>query len=848
MSLVLPLYAIREGDRARVGGKAAGCAALRRMGLAVPDGFALTTEAFDLLWEASGLREGRDQLFDLFRIEKSGENLRRHCAAFQEKIRRAALSPEVSESLFAAFRKLKSPVAVRSSATAEDAEASAFAGVFHSVLRVSEEGLLGAVQTCWAEAYDYTAITHALRKNIDPAGIRFALLVQEMVEADRSGVLFTQDPSGADPESALLSVTSGVGDALLQGEVEGEEFRLNRARPKTDDPLFSSLLRTGLTIERELGHPQDIEWACRGEKTWFLQARPITTIEPRREKPIYWTREISEERFPTAISPLGWSALRVVLSANHKTLANRFGLVAKHPGDIARTIRHYVYTNREFFQIPGSLRPNPLKHLRFLPRYLKGALDLVALAPVMLFRGKKIGFRFLATTRIFNAFLFTHAREIHAEWIRELPGMLVEMDACTEADLESMDTAGLRRHYDRMERVADRYMEPDIAIYVVKVACSWLMEKLGERLHGEVRPDFVADLTSGLEENRTLVMNAELEELHERFQEDPGAWNHLLQEEYDRLDGGMKPETAKALARFIERNGHMTTNWDIKEPTWGETPEKIFALLRSYGRAGNRRSFQNLQEERTQRAASALEKVMNDLSPFPWLQRFFTVLHRTLLDFMQIDEEHHFYCSRLFKPMRKFCAEAGNRLARAGALEDPEDIFYMTLPEVFGALEEKIPFPRRYLVEARRADFARSLAVRPPDRFRDQAPLPVDEMPVGAGSGEVRGIGASPGIATGIVRVVEREEQAAQFQEGEILVTATPNPAWTPMYAVASGLITSTGSRLSHGLVSAREYHLPAVIGIPDAPHRFSTGQEVTIDGDQGTVLVRLAKSDHASV
>ena len=137
------------------------------------------------------------------------------------------------------------------------------------------------------------------------------------------------------------------------------------------------------------------------------------------------------------------------------------------------------------------------------------------------------------------------------------------------------------------------------------------------------------------------------------------------------------------------------------------------------------------------------------------------------------------------------------------------------------------------------APFARSLANRPPDRFHDQAPLPVDEMPEGAGNpSEVRGVGASPGVATGIIRVVEKEEEAAQFQEGEILVTATPNPAWTPMYAVASGLITSTGSQLSHGLVSAREYNLPAVICIPNATIRFSTGQKVTIDGDQGTVCV----------
>ena len=204
---------------------------------------------------------------------------------------------------------------------------------------------------------------------------------------------------------------------------------------------------------------------------------------------------------------------------------------------------------------------------------------------------------------------------------------------------------------------------------------------------------------------------------------------------------------------------------------------------------------------------------------------------------MRIDEEHHFYCSRLFKPMRKFCAEVGQRLAKSGVLEKSEDVFFVTVPEIFQALEDQNRFPRRYLVEARRTDFSRSTDVRPPDRFLDQAPLPVDEMPEEAGSSSRWvGVGASPGVATGIIRVVEKEEHASEFKEGEILVTATPNPAWTPMYAIASGMITSTGSQLSHGLVSAREYHLPAVIGIPNATNRFFTGQKVTIDGDQGTI------------
>ena len=138
-------------------------------------------------------------------------------------------------------------------------------------------------------------------------------------------------------------------------------------------------------------------------------------------------------------------------------------------------------------------------------------------------------------------------------------------------------------------------------------------------------------------------------------------------------------------------------------------------------------------------------------------------------------------------------------------------------------------------MEARRGSFARSATSRPPNRFRGQTPIVEEVKQLTAGE-VLQGVAASPGVASGLVRVVEQPSDVSDFQPGEVLVTASPNPAWTPIYAVASAMVTSTGSILSHGLVSAREYELPAVIGIEDAPRRLQNGQKVTVDGDQGIV------------
>ncbi len=799
---VIALGDVRPVDQSLVGGKAWGLSRLLRMGLPVPRGIVLTTEAFDL----SGA-----SLEDL-----SEPGLAERCRKIQESIRAGALPAEVEEVL----RDVRGPVAVRSSATVEDGAASAFAGVYHSELDVVD--VAAAVRACWARAFGYAAVTHAMRNNIDPRRVKLALVIHEMVPADRSGVLFTQDPTGADPESAVITVTQGVGEKLMQGEVAGNSLAVRRKNPDLPDPVLKKLVKIGLAVERKLGRPQDIEWAVHRDRLWFLQTRPITTLESGPE--ILWTREISEERFPHPISPLGWSALQLLLEVNQKTLAQRFGLVARRPDDVACTIGHYVYTNQKFFSIPGSLRPNPLTQARFLPEFLAQLWDGARYATSAI--GKPFGLRWLALTKTFQAFVFPHAREIRESWDAHLAGLLREMDSFATVEPERRTTPRLWEHKARMEEVARRYMEPDLAIYVVKTACSWMVGKIGEKL-GAGR-DFLVDLTGGVD-NRTLAMNEEMETL---FQGLDAERVRLLRE-------GRTDELAKrmngSLEDFVRRNGHLTTNWDLMEPTWGEAPEKILHLLRGYASTEHRRSFREHHADRRERTRAARAKTRAALPP--WVAPFFEELLSTLHDFMRIDEEHHFYCSRLFRPMRRVCREFGKRLAAARTIDSPDDVWFLSLQEVEEAFAN--PFPRRHLVETRRASFARSRTTRPPDRFQNRRPLTPDPLPLD--SDILRGVGASPGSAVGTVRVVETPEDVGAFRPGEILVTSAPNPAWTPVYAVAGALVTSTGSILSHGLVSAREYHLPAVIGIADAPKRLVTGQKVRVDGYAGTVVLERA-------
>jgi pyruvate,water dikinase len=832
--MIVELTDVRPDDRPRVGGKAVGCASLIGLGLPVPRGVVLTTDAFDRFFAALDAR--RREFYRTIQQADDEPGLRAQARALEAEVRRTPLPEEVTRALEDAASRLTAPLAVRSSATAEDSPSTAFAGVFHSELNVTRDRLADAARACWAFAFDWGAITHALRNNVDPATVRIALLVQEMVPAARAGVLFTRDPSGAHPDIAVVSSSAGTAEALLRGEASGDSARLPRDGPPPVDPVLRRLHGATRLIEERLGHPQDVEWTLRGDELVFLQTRPITTLEPPRATPIVWTRELSEERFPRPISPLGWSVLQGVLGVNMETLAKRFGLIARRPNDVARTIRHYVYSNQTFFSIPGSLRPNPLAHARFLPEYVLEGLRFLALLPA----AGPLGMRLLGLSRLVRAAILPHAREIRGTWDAHLQKLIAEMDACDAIDPTALTTPQLFEQRLAIEGVARRYMEPDLAIYVVKMTASYLVEQIGARLNGREDPSFLTDLTSGLTDNRTMRMSLELEALFERFSADPRLVELVIAGRFDDVLAGLTGEPAKAFAHFIHLNGHLTTNWDLREPTWGEAPQVILNLVRGYAIAGRRRNpfeVDAVNAEQKARREATRTQVLARVGESSWAGRFFDELLATLHDFMRIDEEHHFYASRLYRPLRRLYAELGRRLTESRVIAQPDDIYFLELDEIYDAFARP-GFTRRYLVQMRRASFERAGSTRPPDKFLDQAPLAEDSAAGVREANVLRGVGASPGVGSGRVRVVEIPEDVADFVSGDVLVTPTPNPAWTPMYALASALVTSTGSTLSHGLVSAREYHLPAVIGIADVTRRLENGQKVTVDGDRGTVSI----------
>lgn len=843
---VILINNITKNDRNTVGGKALGCAVMKHMGMSVPEGFAVTRHAFDAFLEHRKLTGLVQDTIAAFSGKDTEDDLERKCRALADTIRNAALHDTLKKTLHAHILRLSGPVAVRSSATIEDSMECAFAGVFHSELNVEKDALEHAVLTCWSQFFEYHALTQIMRSNTDPRDMGVALLVQEMVPAEKAGVLFTMDPTGRDTHLAILSVTEGTGEKLMDGQTSEEPIKVVRKsrlpkdytqKPPVSQAVLTELMNHGRMLENEFNHPQDIEWAIAGNHIFFLQVRPITTISDRAMRSIEWTRELSEERYPKPISPLGWSILQDLFQENLKVLSKRFGLTAKHPEHVAITIRHHVYSNRHFFDIPRSMRPNPLKQKKLLVHLIKEQADVLRYVIPSMATTSSFGFKWLILSRFFKAFIFPHAGEILEAWDKHLHGSIKEMDEFNTIDFESLDVKELLAVRERMEASAMQYMEPDLAIYVVKMACSWMVEKIAQTVQPEDPVSMLTDLTSALDNNRTLTMNKDIARMSELFKAEPDIKRFLLDEDYDAVIRTMAEKNKPLLDAFIEHNGHLTTNWDIMESTWGEDPVKILQMLRSYIVSDALKTFQDFQAQGKKRFKEARDTIMRHFDDSSWMVSFFDDVVVYLREFMRIDEEHHFYCSRLFKPMRKLFFELGRRFAEQHVINQAEDIFFLTLPEIYDAADTSGTFPRRYLVQSRQTSFRQSLANRPPDNFIGLSPvIPKADPVIRNGNAAWKGNGAGPGVAMGRVRIIESTADARDFAEGDVFVTTSPNPAFTPLFAVASALVTSTGSILSHGVVSAREYQLPAVIGIPDITRKLENGQYIKVDGDNGIV------------
>jgi rifampicin phosphotransferase len=809
---IVALSAINDGMIDLVGGKAVGLAALIKAGETVPDGFCLTTNAF---------RRG-------------------------ELPRKAVLE---------AYRHFGGgPVAVRSSASAEDLPDASFAGQHETVLNVSgDEELITAIHTCWRSLNAPRAITYREARGDADQPAAMAVVVQRMVDPAFAGVAFTANPITGTRTEIVIDAIAGLGRSVVDGSVAAHHYVMSEGRPATATGCLSAeqleeLCRTGRRIERSLGRPQDLEWAFDREgKLWLLQARPITTIFPvpsdasGDDLRVYLeTGHLQGMRRP--ITPMGMSVLR--RAADNWLKAFGFGPSEGYFLDIA---------GRTFLDITGMIRDRRMRTR--LPQMLAIYGPGVAHTVGRLLTDPRLA------TRSGRAIDYTTVARIVA---KVAPGLLVGV-------MRSLinPTATRRRAFreaDGVEAarppqpatVADRIQAAAVAQDVVlggpmtrmlpPLYAGLLSSRIAAALLGPVAGPGEVDATQrGMPHNVTTQMDLDL------WRVAVAAMPHrtvLLQNTPDelaeRFSRGDLPEIG--LRDFLARYGHRcAAEIDVGVPRWAEDPTPIFAALSGYLRLEDP---EKAPDHRFTRAAIEAEETLDRLigramRTRPLRAAVAGFLLRRSRELAGLRELPKFVWLYPLREVRRQLLLAGAELADLGLLDRADDIMFLILDEATAAAGGS---DQRELAATRRAEHER-------ETRRTQVPgllLSDGTMPENLPDDTARqdentlvGMPAAAGVATGRARIVH-DPATAHIEPGDILVVATTDPGWTPLFLTAGGLVTETGSPMAHGPTVAREYGIPAVICIPDVTNRVHNGQMITVDGSSGTI--QLATSDERAL
>ncbi|MEV2272477.1 PEP/pyruvate-binding domain-containing protein [Nonomuraea africana] len=852
MTFVTALKDLDRHSLAVAGGKGANLGEAIRAGFPVPD-IVVTTDAYALVAAdprvSAVLAETLSEIQAGMPGELTGEQPAgadpgaRVRAAFEvaevpEKIRRAIL--EAYAALGAG------PVAVRSSATAEDLPGAAFAGQQDTYLNVvGERALIDAVRRCWASLWTARAIAYRARRGIgagietgigadgEVGGVRIAVVVQAMAEAELAGVMFTANPVTGARDQIIVEASGGLGEAVVSGLVTPDHYVLDGhgrivehtpgrrevvirpapgggvlketpaagavgAAESLPERALARLAALGRAVEAHFGRPQDIEWAYAAGAVTLLQARPLTALPP---------------------PPLRLGRLRRKLGS----ILLEYVPVRPYPIDMSTWVPYG----------PAGLMAEVTRHFGLRGAFEGFLPEVDGVVERLVPPDPRPSFAMLATP---YKLVRLARRHDPARWTADprFAAFMASMARLQERDVAAMDWPELVR----LPRQALHSLAPIAAFridYLPRTGLSLLRLALVLRLLG--RGGLLAELITGAR-TRTADANRALEALAAMVRQDRRLGAAL---EEGALTFEHNDAFRTAFAAFLTEYGHRETTSPIlvTPPTWGEAPEVVLGAIKVLAGPPPEPAGTADQPDQPDQADQA-ERALRSLLEHRLLRgrprraqrvRRWVEQARAGLAFR---EDSHFYFTKPLPVLRRALLEMGARLRDVGVLAASEEVFHLRLEEL-----ETIGDPAR----ASAADRARlrELVRRRAQRRAELEGVPLIDpravFPVqDAGDALVAGTPAGGGRAGGPVRVIREPAEFGTLAGGEVLVCPYTNPSWTPLFQRAAAVVVDTGGPASHAAIVAREYGIPAVMGTAVGTSVLRTGQMVTVDGSTGRV------------
>ena len=862
-SYVLGLQEIDRTQIAVGGGKGAHLGELSRIdGIRVPAGFCVTTDAFRRIMEDAPIGDQLDRLSRLNPDDR--EEIRAHSAEIRQILEEVVIPDDLAAAITGALAGLgeRAAYAVRSSATAEDLPGASFAGQQDTYLNVvGPVAVLRHVSRCWASLFTDRAVTYRLRNGFDHRMVGMAVVVQRMVFPQAAGVLFTADPVTSDRKVASVEAGFGLGEALVSGLVNADSYRVRdgeivtkavatkklaihalpdggtreqaidpaeQERPALTDAQVVRLVELGRRIEAHFGSPQDIEWCLADDGFQVVQSRPITTLFPIPEtgddqNHVYLS--VGHQQMMTdPMKPLGLSVWQLTTPRPMAEAGGRLFV------DVTRMLAST--TNRAgLLEVMGKSDPLMADALRTI-------LDRDGFIPSLPDEGPGEPIPGVAPATI----------ETDPDVVTEFIGRGEASVAALKRDIRTKSGSELLDFILADIQELRRILFEPQSIQVIMAGMQttwWLNEHLEEWLGEKNAAD---TLTQSVPHNVTSEMGLALLDVADAIRPHPEVVAFL----HDVADDGFLDELAglaggqearDAIRAYLDKYGmRCVGEIDITRPRWSERPTTLLPMIltniKNFEPGAGERRFEQGRQEAEKKEQELLERLRALPDGEPKAEETKRKIDRVRTFSGYREYPKYGMISRYFVYKEALLAEA-ERLVRANVLGAKEDIFFLTFQEFQEVLRTNQVDDD--LIRRRAEAFGTYQALTPPRVLTSDGEAVAgsyrrDDLPTGA----LVGLPVSAGTVEGRARVI-LDMAEADLEPGDILVTAHTDPSWSPLFVAITGLVTEVGGLMTHGAVIAREYGLPAVVGVEHATRLIQDGQRIRVNGTDGYIEILSA-------
>lgn len=868
-SLVLDFQDMEQNQLLLVGGKGMNLGELAKIeGIHVPEGFCVTTAGYQKAIEQN---ETYHDLLGQLAMLKAED--RERIGEVSRKIRQIIMDAEIPADVVKAVTHYLSrygeehAYAVRSSATAEDLPHASFAGQQDTYLNIiGTEAVLKHISKCWASLFTDRAVIYRMQNGFDHSQVYLSVIVQRMVFPQASGILFTADPMTSNRKLLSIDASFGLGEALVSGLVSADCYKVQdevivdkRIAAKTlaiygrqeggtktqsiapdqqkiqtlTEQQILRLARIGRQIEAYFGRPQDIEWCLADDVFYIVQSRPITTLYPIPEASDQENRvyiSVGHQQMMTdPMKPLGLSFFLLTTPAPMRKAGGRLFVDVTH---------HLASPNSREFLLNSMEQHDPLMKDALMTIIDRG--DFIKSLPV----DKKEASPVKSSNSMPSAGAppqFENEPTIVNDLIQRSQTSIEELkhNIGTKSGTDLFDFI-----LEDIQQLKKILFDPQSsAVFMAAMnASSWINEKMNEWLGEKNAAD---TLSQSVPHNITSEMGLALLDVADAIRPYPEVIDYLQQVKHDdfldelvTFDGGR--EARDAIRDFLSKYGmRCAGEIDITRTRWSEKPATLIPLI-----LGNIKNFEpnashRKFEQGRQEALNKEQELLERLSRLPDGEQKAAETKRMIdliRNFIGYREYPKYGMVNRYFVYKQALLKEAEQLVETGVIHDREDIYYLSFEELHDVVRtNKLDYR---MINKRKDEYKLYEKLTPPRVITSDGEIIVGEykrenIPAEA----IVGLPVSSGVIEGRARVILNMEDA-DLEEGDILVTAFTDPSWTPLFVSIKGLITEVGGLMTHGAVIAREYGLPAVVGVENATKRIKDGQRIRVNGTEGYVEI----------